>query len=62
MSSYPRHCNSSANQRGEMLCGSSNECPLGNRNHRDSVACVVATAGSISTGINKGVAGCFDNR
>jgi hypothetical protein len=43
-----------------MLPGSSNACPLGNRSHRDSIACVVA--GLISTGINKGFAGGFDNR
>jgi hypothetical protein len=44
-----------------MLPDNSNECPLGNRNHIGSVACVVAAAGLISTGINKGFVGWLDN-
>jgi hypothetical protein len=45
-----------------MLCGSSNEYPLDNRNHIGSVADEVAAAELISTGINKGFVGWFDNR
>jgi hypothetical protein len=44
-----------------MLPGNSNECPLDNRSHRDAVADEVAAAGLISSGINKGFVGWFDN-
>lgn len=44
-----------------MLPDSSNVCPLGNRSHMDSVAGMLAAAGLISTGINKGFADWFGN-
>jgi hypothetical protein len=44
-----------------MLPGSSNEYPLDNLSQIGSVAGKVSAAGLISTGINKGLVGWFDN-
>jgi hypothetical protein len=44
-----------------MVLGSSNEYPLENRSQIGSVVGKVSAAGLISTGINKGFVGWFDN-